>query len=461
MEWIHGKASGGSYDINIGTGGYLSVYGVQYSTVQNSGTLDFLPGDLRTTSGGWGSGTANQLTFWDNGNQLKGINGISYESDLDSVSLVGTTIYGDHGETNLSRGYFDLRRMSDNYNPFLTFWRSRPVPPNSSAKVLSGDLLGRISALGHDGTDWASGSRARIDLAANQDWSSTAHGTRVSVQVTPNDSTTPTEVLRVDGTGVKNMLNNLVVVKDYTLEINAQGAENADKLDGQHGSYYTNADNIYLGSRNLSDWFAYFPQGTLRDHFTSSNLNTTAWVGWASGGIFGGAPDSALSYNHWGHYLRGAMSGAQQNLYSFLYADSSKYSRPNLYHAQCAADSNNTEVGLMIWQDDNNFIQLYIRGGYGTYSASDAALFKRSMIGGVETATQISSAFPGGTIMSLLIYLSGTNCFGYVSASYVPASYTTAISIPANFNPSRWGLFMRNLTNSGSRTGYVNYFATG
>ncbi|MGQ9644849.1 MAG: hypothetical protein ACUVT3_13410 [Ignavibacterium sp.] len=234
--------------------------------------------------------------------------------------------------------------------------------------------------------------------------------------------------------------------------------KDADTLDGQHGNYYTDAENILWGDTRLSSWMSFIPNYTIRDHFTTSTMSSY-WDGWAADDdVFAGAPGYWVTYNYYGHWLYGMATPSQANKICYLYKSGTTL--PTRIQTQLGVDSNNVNGGLMIWESNTKYIQLYIKAGVGTYSSYDAALFKKTVNGGTTTETQISSTFPGGGVFKLYIYLSGTTCYGYATPSYIHASYTTGITLPSNFAPTRWGIFIMTRSTTGNRLAQFNYFTT-
>ena len=499
----------GSYanSVAVAAGEGLQVYAMQYDTITVNGTLTKLNGDL---SGGTttflgltdtpnsysgqagkvvsvksaedglefkvvpqGTGQENQVVFWDLNNQLKAITGIEYDTTLDALALVGNTIYGDYGETLWSRGYVDIRRNTDTYNPFLTFWRSRQ---SGNGAVQNNDLLGRISAYGYDGTGWSSGSRVRLNLRAAQNWSSTAQGTKLDVEVTPTGSTTPVTAVTIDQDGIKNERTNTVRTKDYTLTVPGTGTAvlgsgtsgriakfsgtnvvgNSVMTETSAGVQIDTGKTLVLNGYGL-DWDGYFAKWvihSIRDHFTSSNMSSY-WTGWTT------TPGYSVIYNFRNHFLRPATNAAQYDT-CFLYKEQSIVSGNSL-GAWVGADSNQCAVGIRIdngYIDNNNeySIEFYIKAGVGTYNLFDAALFRRVRSGSTITETQLSSTFPGGKAFLLYMLISTTSRIILSAHDEVHSSYTAEVSY--SFTPTRHGIFIRSSSPSGPKLGFFHFYAT-
>lgn len=60
----------------------------------------------------------------------------------------------------------------------------------------SGDALGIWGVRGYNGTGFVTTSKASITMLANENWTTTANGTAISFQITPPNSTTPSEIVR-------------------------------------------------------------------------------------------------------------------------------------------------------------------------------------------------------------------------------------------------------------------------
>jgi hypothetical protein len=67
--------------------------------------------------------------------------------------------------------------------------------------LLAGNLIGSIVGRGHNGTEITAGTRAAIQFAATQNWTTAANGTRITLSTTENGTITPTERLRIEQNG--------------------------------------------------------------------------------------------------------------------------------------------------------------------------------------------------------------------------------------------------------------------
>lgn len=64
-----------------------------------------------------------------------------------------------------------------------------------------GLVLLSLQGIGHDGTNFRSSPSAAINFITNQQWSSTAHGTRIEFITTPNDDFSPRAGMVINGSG--------------------------------------------------------------------------------------------------------------------------------------------------------------------------------------------------------------------------------------------------------------------
>lgn len=65
----------------------------------------------------------------------------------------------------------------------------------------SGDLLGIWGVRGYNGTSFVTTSKAAISMSTTQAWTAANNGSAISFQVTPNNSTTLSEIARILHTG--------------------------------------------------------------------------------------------------------------------------------------------------------------------------------------------------------------------------------------------------------------------
>ena len=91
--------------------------------------------------------------------------------------------------------------------------------------VRASDIILFIKGYGYDGTNFVSTPRAQIGMAATQTWDDDSNGTDMRFSVTPNDSVTLAEAMRISSNGYVGIGNtNPSVALDVTGSINASGA---------------------------------------------------------------------------------------------------------------------------------------------------------------------------------------------------------------------------------------------
>ncbi len=212
---------------------------------------------------------------------------------------------------------------------------------------------------------------------------------------------------------------------------------------------------VTLSAYDLEDtgYLALWPGLTMRDHFKAAAIDAY-WTAWST-------TPAIVTYNWRNHILYANPSGAQQNVTCFLHKTQAPPTGASIM-AWVGADSNSCEVGLRMDNgSDDSFIEFYIKGGVGTYSMYDAALFYRyQLAGGGITAVQISSPFLGGQAFNLRLARSSTTLFYLYSGKDVPSGYTAGYNFASAWTPTRHGLFVRNLTASGARPGYFHWYST-
>lgn len=147
----------------------------------------------------------NANFFWDDTNNRLGIGTITPEGITHSVR--------DWGSISAS----NLIAVYDSYDDANRFTiRRANGSVGSPTATASGDVIGNFNWRGHDGTNFSAGARAAINVFANETFTSTAQGTFMQLQVTPNGSTTGTEVMRITG-DIKLGMNGPVTLKNYTV----------------------------------------------------------------------------------------------------------------------------------------------------------------------------------------------------------------------------------------------------
>lgn len=92
--------------------------------------------------------------------------------------------------------------MLDAFGGGANYYASRSAQgtPSSPTQVLSGYTLLQLGAMGRDNVAYT-GVAAGLDIYTTQDWTSSAHGTRLILSTTANGSTAKTDRLTIDSSG--------------------------------------------------------------------------------------------------------------------------------------------------------------------------------------------------------------------------------------------------------------------
>mgnify|MGYP001574028032 CR=1 FL=1 len=86
------------------------------------------------------------------------------------------------------------------------------VGSNDGATVITGDRLGWIAFLGHDGTNYdTAGTGGAIISHARETWTNTSHAGSLSLYSNPTTSTTLAERIRINPTGTVNIVQSLSI----------------------------------------------------------------------------------------------------------------------------------------------------------------------------------------------------------------------------------------------------------
>jgi hypothetical protein len=167
-------------------------YGSTEFPSTNSGTLTFRATENHTDTA---RGTSIELATTENGTTTLNTRlTVTHNGDVG----IGTTSPGSllnlsqNGSTQLlNDGFSDTTGTA----PQFVFRRARGTQASPTA-LLAGNLIGSLAGRGHDGTDFTV-SRAAIQFAAAQNWTSTANGTNIRISTTENGTTTLSERVRI------------------------------------------------------------------------------------------------------------------------------------------------------------------------------------------------------------------------------------------------------------------------
>ena len=204
--------------------------------------------------------------------------------------------------------------------------------------------------------------------------------------------------------------------------------------DANGSLYYKNDAGL---DREISTYDPYYLTVTLQDDFVTSSISAY-WTGWST------TPGGTISYNLQGHLLQAVTSSGQSGTTCFLYK-TQNVGNGNGTEAIIGVDSQNVEAGIR-WDDgsDNNYVEVVVKGGVGTYSALDLFIETRTREGGgAVTTTQISSPMPGGKLFRLKMVQSTTTQFYIYVAQDVQTGFTTGYSAGSARAYTRHGIFVR------------------
>lgn len=82
--------------------------------------------------------------------------------------------------------------------------------------ILSGDVIQGMYGRGYTGSAFTTSDRVSIELQANQDWTTTANGTKIIFKTTPDDSTTPGTAMTIDDDGNVSILGTFTATGGAT-----------------------------------------------------------------------------------------------------------------------------------------------------------------------------------------------------------------------------------------------------
>lgn len=171
------QAAGYNGTAFTGTRGSIRFEANQNWTANNNGTkIKFL-----TTANG-SVNLTERMVIADDGKIGIGITPTSYNLDILSNSDAGMGIHRFGGD---APGFFGISARGTTSAP---------------TETLNGDILVRIGGKGYDGVSETS-SRARIEMVANEDWTTTANGTDMKFFTTWAGQTTAEEKVVIRGSG--------------------------------------------------------------------------------------------------------------------------------------------------------------------------------------------------------------------------------------------------------------------
>lgn len=184
----------------------------------------------------------------------------------------------------------------------------------------------------------------------------------------------------------------------------------------------------------------------LRDHFTSPTINPY-WTGWTI------TPATTVQYNRHGHYLYPVASAAQYNETCFLYRSFPDGMPLKIVLGGLYIESAPVAAGLRVDDGtDDNYIEFYL-----TSSNFMANLVTRIRQGGASPVTTVRLTEQLLFIPTLqIVRISSTSYrtdFGLIEPAYTYSHTVASIAY------TRVGLFIRNLTDTGSRRAWFHSFS--
>jgi hypothetical protein len=181
-----------------------NLYDVRQFIGGSSGSLPTLSNNKVVITDTNGNLSTDTSLLWNSTQDV-----LSVGNAADAVPIIGVSdannliaIAADQSSSSLN-----LFSWGTNVAGYVTGWRANGTKTSPSA-VNSGDVLLRLRARGHNGTDWTE-SKAVINMKASENWMSTGNGTSLDVQLTPNGTTSPQTVMSLNGNGDLSVLRNV------------------------------------------------------------------------------------------------------------------------------------------------------------------------------------------------------------------------------------------------------------
>lgn len=206
---------------------------------------------------------------------------------------------------------------------------------------------------------------------------------------------------------------------------------------------------VSFGSFDLMNFLSQYPDASMiddADHFTTASLGSM-WDAWTT------TPSTLVDPDYLGHFLRARPSKEQQDVTCFLTTDT-------LYNARIAtlvySENNLVECGLRVDEgDDDNYIEVYLEATSGA-GCLTALWWRYREGGGAVTESQLTDPYiPTIPFAFMLTRVSDT--YWQVAAG-LPLAYVTGKSDFVGMVPTRSGLFVRNLSGSGTRGAMFHWF---
>lgn len=182
-------AYGGFFSVNIVAGSIGTAYGVYIENINATTKWGLYQADSAAPNyfaGNVGIGTFildSKLT-------------VSANSTVLPASISGTIAHFGQADGVSTRLLFD----SFGAQPALSFRLANNTAASPTA-VANSDTLLNIGGFGYGATGYVAGAKAAIFYSAEQAWTDTAAGTRITFHTTPNGTTALTERARIDNSG--------------------------------------------------------------------------------------------------------------------------------------------------------------------------------------------------------------------------------------------------------------------
>lgn len=129
-----------------------------------------------------------------------------------------------------------------NTTPGVTVKRARGHPGDKE-HIYSGDILVGLYGYGYGLSDYSSGARSSIELQAAENWTNSAHGSKILFKTTPAGSVTPATVLTIGSDG---SLTGAVAATSFS-SVTVNGYLKVDVNAGNKPTFYVESAGNQVG----------------------------------------------------------------------------------------------------------------------------------------------------------------------------------------------------------------------